>query len=79
MRDVLDIHHRHGAHSVTLYVYVHQHGRAPAGRKDLAELLDIAPSTAEALIAELVAANLLQKLQGHDGQWLVLSDSEAQA
>jgi hypothetical protein len=79
MRDVLDIHARHGAAAVTLYVSVHQRGRMPAGRVDLAVLLDMAPSHAEALVSALTALNLLRIETGHDGQWLVLSDREAQA
>jgi DNA-binding IscR family transcriptional regulator len=79
MRDLLDIHARHGATAATLYVAVHQRGRMPAGRADLAILLDIAPSTADALVRELTSANLLEVETGHDGHWLRMSSREVQA
>jgi DNA-binding IscR family transcriptional regulator len=79
MRDVLDIHARHGATAATLYVAVHQRGRMPAGRADLAILLDIAPSMADALVSELTAAGLVEVENGHDGHWLRMSSQEVQA
>jgi Mn-dependent DtxR family transcriptional regulator len=51
----------------------------PAGRADLAILLDIAPSTADALVRELTSANLLEVETVHDGHWLRMSSREVQA
>lgn len=79
MRDVLSIHARHGATAVTLYVAVQQHSRLSANRADLAILLDIAPSVADALVSELVAAGLVELETGHDGHWMRMSSQEAQA
>lgn len=79
MRDVLSIHARHGGTAVTLYVAVHQGTRISANRADLAILLDIAPSVADALVSELVAAGLVEVETAHDGHWLRMSSQEAQA